>query len=1337
MRRLFPLFICVLLVCTNASAQNQTRFDFRDGHSKSFIVESDPAQNPAARNEKKKWLRVRSEQHPDQEFESSDRIAVQLKPGADLKAVMGKNALEILQQVNDTTFVLQASDAESAAHESERLAKHPNVLNATPVMRSLTLGLQTLLAPQPNDPLYPSLWHLENTTYPGIDLNIRGAWPLTLGDSVTLAIADQAVNISHPELISRAQASLHFNFINDSTDLKLTDKDTHATAVAGLALATRNNSLGLAGVAPESSFASWRIFTTNGAITDDQHLMNMFQYSSNSVAVQNHSWASTTRSPYSTGFLTRTGIEQAIANGRDGKGIVMVRSGGNRRLGGFEGGAYVNLHGNANDDGFSADPNVIVVAAARADGRVTRYSSPGANVLVAGLSNESLVDDTTASDPGYPTLVTTAVGGSYTNFTGTSGAVPQIAGIASLILSANPNLSYRDVQQILLLSSRHFDLADPDVRTNGAGLRVSHNLGFGIPDARTAVYFAKAWNNRPARVQVNFASEQVKTIPDPGFLVEAEGSGVPLDLSSIPAQVPRQSQHPDVAPGELRPAAPVSSLPVVYVGQATTNITANLTGKCALIQRGGGVNFTVKVQRAEAAGASMVIIYNNDDDDSLLSMNLTNFASIPSAFIAYTAGNALAQQSQTNANLLIRLGSQLATYTFNVTNQLSLEHVGMKIRTDNLRRSDIRITLTSPQGTQSILQRVNNDPSTNAPIDWTYISNQHFYESSVGTWTLSMSDEFVGATGIVHSVELQLFGVPITDSDADGLDDGLEMAHFGNLNQTTSDDPDGDGFTHLHELLIGSDPNVHSGPVITEQPAHRVSNLGGSASFEVEAGGMQPVVYQWRFNGANLAGATESQLTLNNIQSSQQGNYSVEVSNLAGSIVSSTAQLGLFTCSFATLASESNFPFAGGTGSISVTTSNGCSWNVINTNDWITLTSATNGSGNGTVDFSVSANYSATRTGRIVIAGNLVTISQTGAFLPETIAGQSFTFVPVPASSNSFMVVISHDGTSFRFIPLNGADPSETGSLTYSINPDGTATLMVDEGQVDLTFTDASTGTFTVTDSEGSFSGTFSMLETGPDFNGDGYVDFLFQNTNRVLFTWFMERSVFQQASLLRDGKSFANIWRTAGTADFNHDGKPDILFQDTSNRLAIWLMDGTQLTSSVLVRNGTPIGQGWRSLGIGDFNGDGNKDILFQRDTGALAVWLLDSTDYVGTVSLRNGHPAGNGWRVFAAGDMNGDRKSDVLFHNTVNGKLAVWYFDGLTYISADFLRNGFAIGLQWRAAGVADLNNDGKLDIIFQNKNTGALAAWLMNGKDFLGAISIRNGKAVGQGGKLVGPK
>lgn len=86
----------------------------------------------------------------------------------------------------------------------------------------------------------------------------------------------------------------------------------------------------------------------------------------------------------------------------------------------------------------------------------------------------------------------------YTSrFNGTSAATPIVSGVVALMLEANPNLGYRDVQEILALSARPIDAASPDWTTNrantwnGGGFRVSHDYGFGLVDATAAVRLAE------------------------------------------------------------------------------------------------------------------------------------------------------------------------------------------------------------------------------------------------------------------------------------------------------------------------------------------------------------------------------------------------------------------------------------------------------------------------------------------------------------------------------------------------------------------------------------------------------------------------------------------------------------------------------------------------------------------------------------------------------------------------------------------------------------------------------------------------------------------------------
>jgi hypothetical protein len=93
--------------------------------------------------------------------------------------------------------------------------------------------------------------------------------------------------------------------------------------------------------------------------------------------------------------------------------------------------------------------------------------------------------------------------------------------------------------------------------------------------------------------------------------------------------------------------------------------------------------------------------------------------------------------------------------------------------------------------------------------------------------------------------------------------------------------------TNLHLTILAASP-----PQITNQPtAQTTLTAGGSTSFTAGASGTAPLVYQWRLNGGNLAGATTNSLALNKVRTNQAGNYIVVVTNAVGSVTSSVAHL--------------------------------------------------------------------------------------------------------------------------------------------------------------------------------------------------------------------------------------------------------------------------------------------------------------------------------------------------------------------------------------------------------------------------------------------------------------
>lgn len=812
MKIFLNLFKCCLLGMVSIEARSvAATFHFRTPEPAVYQVHTGPSATRWTQ-EKAEWLRARPSGRATNTVELGRRVVIQLSPAGDLRQLTAGGSLRLSRTVSPNVFILQAPDAWTAAREADRLAALPGVLASYPILRR-EVALNGPYAYKPSATYFNLYqYYLENRfqdgTPRGVDINVRAAWPWTRGAGMIVAVGDTGFELEHPNLVDGATGAPHYNFEIASTNgAPPTPASAHGTAVAGLIAARSTNPLSLLGVAPESKLASWVVIGTNGMLVGDEQLMDAFQYQSNFVQVQNHSWGNPGDQLFGPTLLAGIGISNAIAFGRDGRGVIMVRAAGNRRVNG----------GNANDDAYCSDPRVIGVASVRVGGRAASYSNPGACLLVSAVGGDpqdgawEITTDRQgpAGYSAFQLFTDTNFWNFYPLFYGTSAAAPQIAGLAALLLSVNTNLTYRDVQQILILSARHYDFLDPDLTTNAAGLLISHNDGFGVPDAGRAVQLARRWVNRPAATRLTVTSSNTAAIPDDGLRVLVTGSDIPGNSFSI-RTLPGTGPHADV---------PTMALPLVDVGLATNVLGVNLTNKAALIERGVN-NFDAKINLAAQAGAAFAVVYNFATNtsgsgapggDQLIPMGGTDFVPIPAVFVGHRDGQALQALFQTNASALAQIHLNSTNYTFSVTNTLLCEHVGLRVVTDHPLRGDLRLTLVSPAGTRSVLQRYNAD-ITAGPADWTYYSTHHFYESSAGNWTAYFSDEGEDNTGAVQQVSLLISGVPILDSDQDGLDDGWEMMHFGGLGQGQNGDPDHDGNSNLREQIMGTDPNVMDVP---------------------------------------------------------------------------------------------------------------------------------------------------------------------------------------------------------------------------------------------------------------------------------------------------------------------------------------------------------------------------------------------------------------------------------------------------------------------------------------------------------------------------------------------
>ncbi|MFA7670219.1 MAG: S8 family serine peptidase, partial [Burkholderiaceae bacterium] len=181
--------------------------------------------------------------------------------------------------------------------------------------------------------------------------------------------------------------------------------------------------------------------------------------------------------------------------GRGGLGIVTLFAAGNEREMNFD----------TNDTPITNMPWAIGVAASDQKGGVTIYSNAGASVLVTapGSFLASIVTTDLQGELGRNTEP--GVAGNYTDrdemFIGTSASTPIAGGVVALMLEANPGLGYRDVQEILVYSSRRATFLDRDHDHafngahdwNGGALLASHDFGYGHIDAFAAVRLAESW----------------------------------------------------------------------------------------------------------------------------------------------------------------------------------------------------------------------------------------------------------------------------------------------------------------------------------------------------------------------------------------------------------------------------------------------------------------------------------------------------------------------------------------------------------------------------------------------------------------------------------------------------------------------------------------------------------------------------------------------------------------------------------------------------------------------------------------------------------------------------
>ena len=377
---------------------------------------------------------------------------------------------------------------------------------------------------EPNDPYFDDQWHLYNSGQTsgvaGEDANVMGVWDSFNGSGVVISVIDDGVEHSHPDLSDNYVSVHSYDWCGDDSDPNPNSSDGHGTAVAGVAAGTGNNSIGVTGAAFGASIAGHRLIACGFS---DSTGADALSYHNGGIDIYSNSWG-----PFDSGNIldgpgpiTIAAIEDSIYNGRSGLGNIYTWAAGNG----------LDADDNSNYDGYSNSRYSIAVAAITHYGEQSWYSEPGANILVTAHSN--------GGSPSYEGITTTDItgtggydGGDVTHdFGGTSSATPLVSGVIALVLEANPDLTWRDVQNILVHSSRKNDANDSSWNVNGAGHDVSHKFGFGAVDAGAAVSLALNWSSSGVETNASFGPYTPNLDIDNGPSTWTEFNlSVPVDL---------------------------------------------------------------------------------------------------------------------------------------------------------------------------------------------------------------------------------------------------------------------------------------------------------------------------------------------------------------------------------------------------------------------------------------------------------------------------------------------------------------------------------------------------------------------------------------------------------------------------------------------------------------------------------------------------------------------------------------------------------------------------------------------------------------------------------------
>ena len=191
------------------------------------------------------------------------------------------------------------------------------------------------------------------------------------------------------------------------------------------------------------------------------------------------------------------------------------------------------------------------------------------------------------------------------------------------------------------------------------------------------------------------------------------------------------------------------------------------------------------------------------------------------------------------------------------------------------------------------------------------------------------------------------------------------------------------------------------------------------------------------------------------------------------------------------------------------------------------------------------------------------------------------------------------------------------------------------------------------------------------------------------------------------------------GTGDFDGDGADDLLWRDATGQLAIGFgapgerasaLRGPELVPFGYGDEPAPVDPAWVVRGVGDVDGDGRADIVFQHEAGEIVIWRMSGARRVDDCITAAGLRAA----LQGVADFDNDGRADLLWRED-SGRLTIWFGAEPERVAAVVPDARVVVDPTWTIADLRDFNRDGRADVLWR-EDTGRLAVWILEAGRFV---------------------